>query len=165
MRELSGGVKTSFHNSGKSSGHCRSRHIRRTTSSPSLQLALEGSGSMDTARPGSAGPSHTTTGDSGVEDSVVAPQARVGLDSARAVRKRRKSWTEDLPLLHSDRSRQSKVDPNRSPPCNPPITSIGWLFPRCARIISSRRRFPPIQILAIMRTKDVCPRTLRAKVM
>jgi hypothetical protein len=117
-RELSGGVRTSFHRSGKSSGHCRSRHIRRTTSSPSFPLALEGNGSMDIARPGPAGLCRTTTGDSGVEDSGVVPRARAELDSATAVRKRRKSWTGGLPLLHSDRSRQLKVDPRRSPRCN-----------------------------------------------
>ena len=70
---------------------------------------------MDTVRSGLAEPSHTSVEDSGVEDSVVVLRALAGLDSAPVAHKRRKSWTGGLPLLHSDCSRQSKVDPRRSP--------------------------------------------------
>ena len=162
-------VRTSFHSSGKSTPHCRFRHNRRTTSSLAFPLALGWNGSTDTARPGRAARSHATVEDFGVEDSGVVhtgamPRAQAGLERQVVARKRRKSWTGGLSLLHNARSRQSKVQSRRSPQCKPDFEGP-HVSPLCAQLYPRAGGFAPIQILSIVRTCDVHLRNRSAQIL
>ena len=116
-RPPSGGVRTFFHSSDKSSRSCRFRCIQWSISSPFFPPGPEWSGRTDTALPGPGGPSQASVGDIGVEDTGVVLRALAGLDSAAVARTSRKSRPGGSPRLHNACSRQSKVDSRRSPQC------------------------------------------------